>query len=149
MGAGCVIRQHGASQADRQIVTPGLGGKVGSFLHGAPGGQHHLDTRLAGLGNGGFCLVGDLACRVQQGPVQVQGDESDHDEVLLNMVCISAQSKQHTDGVHQQGGHIGHAKLPGDGEEGPLGALHLPGQGGHRGHAGDIEQDEYQHGEGS
>ena len=50
--------------------------------------------------------------------------------------------------MHQQGGHIGHTQLPADGEEGPLGALDLPGQGRGGGHTGDIQQDEHQHGEG-
>ena len=35
----------------------------------------------------------------------------------------SAKAQQHAHGVDQQGHHIGAAKLPGDGEPGPLGAV--------------------------
>ena len=57
-----------------QYAASGLLGKPGGLRGGPAGGQQHLHSGLLCLGNGLFGRLRHPAHRVQQCPIQVQGD---------------------------------------------------------------------------
>ena len=65
VGAGAGIAHDRTPQGGGQHAAAGLLGEIGGLGGGPAGGQKHLYA------------VGDPAQRVQQGPVQVQGDQVD------------------------------------------------------------------------
>ena len=91
-------------------------------------------------------LPPDMADQVNQRP-QDQGSHAQVDQDVQRERLLSGKSEEEApDLVDQEGPQIGRPYLPGDGDQRPLGGIHLLADGGDCCHAGDIEEHEDQEG---
>ena len=75
VGAGAGVAHDRAPQGGGQHAAASLLGEIGGLGGGPAGGQKHLYAGGPSLGDGVLGGLGDPARRVQQGTVQIQGNQ--------------------------------------------------------------------------
>ena len=108
---------------------------------------------VAATGVGTACaataVTAPLALELLVEPINQVGcrpDDKDGHADVNNILHFSPKN-QRSDLIDQEGANIRRPDLPGDGGQSPLGGVHLLADGGHRRHAGDVEQHEHQEGQ--